>query len=134
MRKLNSKSFLMLILIASLIAGLIGSTTFPGYIKGAFVIPVVMTHSLIYYLLYTRPIKDILFKYNKTESKQKEFKRTKKTPAGIGLELEEMSNRDLLSREGELFNISVNEVPVPRTITQQLKDVREEMRDRGFTL
>ncbi len=128
MKKLSVRNLSLSLVTVSMITGFIGSITFEGYISNFLMVCVILTHILLFYILSTRKLSS-LFKTHNNESPKRQQKKTLDYESD---NLEDLSNKELLRMEAELFRITIEQKSVPKKITKELKDVREALRIRGL--
>lgn len=130
MKHLTLRNFYLFIIGLSFLMGLLGALKFEGYIRGISIIPVACTHLFLVYQAakdpYARP--ERVHKGRRPQKRQ-EVKELYPNP---NLDIDNFTDEELLQIEAELFEITVKNSPVPRVFTQQLKHVRELLRERGL--
>ncbi len=112
--------------------GLLGGLKFDGYIRGFFIIPVALCHLYLVYSVCIDRGKGGNFKSNlRSEILGIKMPSKRDGVTDITLDIDHLSNFELLQMERELFRITIEQDRIPRTITQQLKHVRSLLRERN---
>ncbi len=124
---ISMKNILLVVVVISMIMGIVESLTFGGYLSNIFIVCVLITHGLIFYILSTRSLSDVFKTGNKLSSKVSK----KKLDYEIE-DFEDLSKEELLQMERELFRITIEQKVVPKKINEELKGVRAELRSRGL--